>query len=152
MNECRSNNERLYLNELINERRQKQPYVRTQLAIATSASKAEINIIRLVTELINERRRKPSSSVEYCVRERINIIQLVMVLINCTDRPQKLYVRTQLAIATMKESKNKLICGSDKKANTQLAIANVTELIRDGYRRGLDNVGIFLKIAHRLVS
>ena len=36
---------------------------------------------------------------------------------------QQPYVRTQLALATMKESQNKLICGSDKKANTQLAIA-----------------------------
>ena len=32
---------------------------------------------------------------------------------------EQLYVRTQLA----KENQNKLICGSDKKANTQLAIA-----------------------------
>ena len=33
------------------------------------------------------------------------------------------YVRAQLAIATMRESQNKLICGSDKKVITQLAIA-----------------------------
>ena len=47
-----------------------------------------------------------AASVEHCVRERINIIQLVTVLINSTDmlqqpyvRTQKQYVRTQLAIA-----------------------------------------------------
>ena len=45
------------------------------------------------------------------------LVIAITVLINSKD------VRTQLAIATKKESQNKLICGSDKKANTQLAIA-----------------------------
>ena len=37
-----------------------------------------------------------AASVEYCIRERINIIQLGTVLINSTDRPQKPYVRCLL--------------------------------------------------------
>ena len=89
--------------------------VRTQLAIATSASKAEINIIRLVTVLINsmDRLQKPYVLTQLAIataknnersytnsasKVKINIIQLVTELINECRRKQ-LYVSTQLAIA-----------------------------------------------------
>ena len=44
---------------------------------------------------------------------------------SCNEQP---YVPTQLPIATKKENQNKLICGLDKKANTQLAIATTSRI------------------------
>ena len=76
------------------------------------------------------RGKSTPKAVIYRLYKRSKIIQLVTVLIKSRDRlRRRTYVCTQLAIATKKESQNKLICGSDKKANTQLAI-HVTPYVR----------------------
>ena len=78
--------------------------------------KDEVRVRRLSAR---EKRRK------YCSKSSLTSLKKF-------DSCNEPYVRAQLAIATMKESQNKLICGSDKKVITQLAIA--TELINSTVR------------------
>ena len=67
--------------------------------------KAVINIIQLVTVLINSTDQKPYVCTQLAIATSLKTFD------SCNEQP---YVPTELAIATKKESQNKLICGLDK--------------------------------------
>ena len=89
-----------------------------------------------IRDRISRKRIKRERSTPNSIISRLytsNLIQLVTVLINSTDRLQKPYVRTQLAIATAKN--NELMCSNSAIKVEINIIQLVTELINERWRK-----------------